>query len=146
MSAVYKVTCVTQGQTSCHPKRRDRRRRSRYQHHKRRKHKRKRGELFRVVRVSASSLPINKRRPTVHQQSPSTQSLPYRHHLSWVPIHQNYKLERPQHSSNITSRGLPLHLQYDSKWYGRWSRWSPCSISCTTQRFRLVFASYVAFP
>jgi len=127
---------ASKGQTSCHPKRRDRRRRSRYQHHKRRKHKRKRGELFRVVRVSASSLPINKRRPTVHQQSPSTQSLHYSHHLSWVPIHQNYKLERPQHSSNITSRGLPLHLQYDSKWYGRWSRWSPCSISCTTQRFR----------
>jgi hypothetical protein len=36
---------------------------------------------------------------------------------------------------------LPLHLQYDSKWYGRWSRWSPCSISCTTQRFRFVIAS-----
>lgn len=146
MSAVYKVTCIIQGQTSCHPKRRDRRRRSRYQHHKRRKHKRKRGENFRVVRVSASSLPLNKRRPTVHQQSPSTQSLPYSHHLSWVPIHHKYKLERPQHSSNITSRGLPVHLQYDSKWYGRWSRWSPCSISCTTQRFRFVFASYAAFP
>jgi hypothetical protein len=146
MNTVYKVACVMQGQTSCHPKRRDRRRRCRYQHHKRRKHKRKRGENFRVVRVSASSLPLNKRRPTVHQQSSSTQSLPYSHHLSWVSIHHKYELERPQHSSDITSRGLPLHLQYDSKWYGRWSKWSPCSISCTTQRFRFVFSSYAAFP
>jgi hypothetical protein len=29
-------------------------------------------------------------------------------------------------------------LQYNSKWYGRWSRWSRCSISCTTQRYRFV--------
>ena len=144
-STLYRVACVMQGQTSCHPKRRDRRRRCRYQHHKRRKHKRKRGENFRVVRVSTSSLPLNKRPPTVHQQSSSTQSLPYSHHSSWVPINQKYEFERPQHSSDIASRGLPLHLQYDSKWYGRWSKWSPCSISCTTQRFRFVWASYAAF-
>jgi len=146
MSVVYKVACVMQGQTSCHPKRRDRRRRSRFQHHKRRKHKRKRGEIFRVVRVSASNLPLNKRLPTVHQQSSPTQSLPYSHHSSWVPIHHKHKLERPQHSPDIASRGLPLQFQYDSKWYGRWSRWSPCSISCTTQRFRFVVASYALFP
>ena len=146
MSPVYKVAHVMQGHTSSHPKRRDRRRRCRNQQHKRRKHKRKRGENFRVVRVSASNLPLDKRRPTVHQQSSSAQSLPHSHHLPWVPIHHKYELERSQHSSDITSRGLPLHLQYDSKWYSRWSKWSPCSISCTTQRFRLVFASYAAFP
>jgi hypothetical protein len=33
---------------------------------------------------------------------------------------------------------LPTHLQLNSKWYGRWSKWTPCSISCTTQRYRLV--------
>jgi hypothetical protein len=147
MSSVYdKVACVMQGQTSCRPKRRDRKRRCRYQHHKGRKHKRKRGETFRVVRVSTTSLPLNKRLPTLHQQSSSAQSSTYSHHLSWVPFHHKYELERPHHSSDVTSRGLPLHLQYDSKWYGRWSRWSPCSVSCTTQRFRCVFPSYAAFP
>ena len=148
MSVVYnKVACVMQGQRPRHPKRRDRRRLCRHQHQRRRKHKRKRGEIFRVVRVSATSVPHNKRRPTVHQQSLSSQSLPYSHHLPWSPIlHHKFELERPQHSSDITSRDLAVQLQYDSKWYGRWSRWSPCSVSCTTQRFRFVYTSYAAFP
>jgi hypothetical protein len=41
---------------------------------------------------------------------------------------------------------LPTHLLLNSKWYGRWSRWSPCSISCTTQRYRFVCVTYTLHP
>jgi hypothetical protein len=70
------------------------------------------------------------------------QSLPYSHRIPWSSIHHKHEPEGSQHSSDIASRGLPTHLQLDSKWYGRWSRWSPCSISCTTQRYRFVCVTY----
>lgn len=143
MNAVYnKMMCVMQKQQSCHPRRRDRRIRCQYQHQRRRKHKRKRGEIFHVVHISTSRLPQNKRPPAKYQHSLSLQSLPYSHHVAWSSIHRKHESEHSQHSPDITSKGLPTHLLLNSKWYGRWSRWSPCSISCTTQRYRFVCVTY----
>ncbi|XP_023721183.1 uncharacterized protein LOC111871972 isoform X1 [Cryptotermes secundus] len=127
---------VRKKQQSCHPRRRDRRIRCQYQHQRRRKHKRKRGEIFHVVHISTSRLPQNKRPPRKYQHALSLQSLACSHHVPWSSIHRKHESEQSQHSSDITSRGLPTHLMLNSKWYGRWSRWSPCSISCTTQRYR----------
>jgi hypothetical protein len=70
------------------------------------------------------------------------QLLPYSHPASWSSIHRKHEPEQSQQSSEITPRGLATHLLLNSKWYGRWSRWSPCSISCTTQRYRLVCVTY----
>lgn len=141
INAVYiEMMCVIQEQQTCHPRRRDRRIRCQYQHQRRRKHKWKRGKIFHVVHISTSRLTQNKRPPAKHQQS--LQSLPYSHHVPWSPIHRKDEPGRSEHSSDITSRELPTHLLLNSKWYGRWSRWSPCSISCTTQRYRFVCVTY----
>lgn len=126
---------VRKEQQSCLPRRRDRRIRCQYQHQRRRKHKRKRDKTFHIVHISTSRLGQNKRPPAKHQHSSSLQSLPYSHPALWSSIHRKHEPERSQHSSDITSRVLPTHLLLNSKWYGRWSRWSPCSISCTTQRW-----------
>jgi hypothetical protein len=121
------MLCVVQEKGPCNPKRRH----CQSQHQKRRKHKRKRDKSFRVVRMSEVRGSHNKRRQSKHQQPSS----PYNHHVSWSPMHRHkYELERSEQSSDdIRSRGL-----YSSKWFGRWGRWSACSISCTTQRYRLV--------
>ncbi|XP_067000257.2 uncharacterized protein [Anabrus simplex] len=44
--------------------------------------------------------------------------------------------EQDTTSTARRGRGLPPHMRFNSKLYGRWSRWTPCTRSCTTQRYR----------